>query len=108
VCVGISMAKAADGTEGSYDYWVSVNNGFGGKTAANAILKAVPNGAIGVEIGGQAGHPAANDRHDGFAEDIKGKNITVLDYQNPRSWDMAQAQAIAEDMITKNGDKILG
>jgi len=69
-------------------------------------MKAFPNGATGVEIGGQAGHVAANNRHTGFTEGIKGKNITVLDYKNPSAWDTAQAQAIAEDMITKYGDKI--
>jgi ABC-type sugar transport system substrate-binding protein len=71
-----------------------------------AIQNAFPNGATGVEIGGQAGHVAANNRHTGFTEGIKGKNITVLDYKNPTAWDTAQAQAIAEDMITKYGDKI--
>ena len=106
VCVGISMAKAADGTEGSYDYWVSVDDVLGGETAAQAILDAFPDGATGVEIGGQAGHPAAIDRHDGFTAGIEGKDITVLDYQNPQQWDTAQAQAIAEDMITKYGDEI--
>jgi len=30
----------------------------------------------------------------------------VLDYQNPSAWDTAEAQDIAQDMITKYGDKI--
>ena len=106
IVVGIAMVKAAAGTEGSYDFWVSVDDQLGGKTAAEAIMKQFPNGATGVEIGGQAGHVAAISRHDGFAAAIKGTNITVLDYQNPQQWDTAQAQAIAEDMITKYGDKI--
>ena len=42
---------------------VSVDDILGGKTAAEAIIKAFPNGATGVEIGGQAGHVAANNRH---------------------------------------------
>jgi ribose transport system substrate-binding protein len=111
VVVGISMAKAADGTEGSYDFWVSVDDKLGGQTAAKAILAAFPNATTaspvtGVEIGGQAGHPAAIDRHDGFTSGIAGKPITVLDYKNPQAWDTAQAQAIAENMITKYGTKI--
>jgi ribose transport system substrate-binding protein len=106
IVVGIAMVKAAAGTEGSYDFWVSVDDQLGGKTAAEAIMKQFPNGATGVEIGGQAGHVAAISRHDGFAAAIEGTNITVLDYQNPQQWDTAQAQAIAEDMITKYGDKI--
>ena len=106
IVVGINMVKAAEGTEGSYDFWVSVDDQLGGKTAADAIMKQFPNGATGIEIGGQAGHVAAINRHDGFAAAIEGTNITVLDYQNPQQWDTAQAQAIAEDMITKYGDKI--
>jgi ribose transport system substrate-binding protein len=70
-------------------------------------MKQFPNGATGVEIGGQAGHPAAIDRHDGFeAARADHPQIKVLDYQNPQQWDAAMAQAIAEDMITKYGDQI--
>jgi len=103
VIVGIFMAT---GEEGAVDFWVSVDDVEGGKTAAEAIMSYFPDGATGVEIGGQAGHDAAIRRHDGFAAAIEGTNITVLDYQNPQQWDTAQAQAIAEDMVTKYGDQI--
>jgi ribose transport system substrate-binding protein len=103
VIVGIFMAT---GEEGAVDFWVSVDDVEGGKTAAEAIMAAFPDGATGVEIGGQAGHDAAIRRHDGFAAAIEGTNIEVLDYQNPQQWDTAQAQAIAEDMVTKYGDQI--
>jgi ribose transport system substrate-binding protein len=103
VVVGIFMAT---GEEGAVDFWVSVDDVEGGKTAAEAIMAAFPDGATGVEIGGQAGHDATLRRHDGFAAAIEGTNITVLDYQNPQQWDTAQAQAIAEDMVTKYGDQI--
>jgi ribose transport system substrate-binding protein len=106
IVVGLSMVRAAEGTEGSYDFWASVDDIMGGKAAAEAILQQFPDGAVGVEIGGQAGHVAAINRHDGFREGIAGTNITVLDYQNPQQWDTAQAQAIAEDMVTKYGDQI--
>ncbi|MHC1785226.1 MAG: sugar ABC transporter substrate-binding protein [Anaerolineaceae bacterium] len=106
VVVGLGMAKPAAGTEDSVDFWVSVDDVQAGTTAAEAILAQFPDGATGVEIGGQAGHPAAIDRHDGFAKGIENKNITILDYQNPQQWDTAQAQAIAEDMVTKYGDQI--
>ncbi len=104
VCLSMvpPAASAIDGSTCS----VSVDDVKGGMTAADAIVKAFPNGATGVEIGGQAGHVAANNRHEGFTKGIEGKNITVLDYKNPTAWDTAQAQAIAEDMITKYGDKI--
>jgi ABC-type sugar transport system substrate-binding protein len=106
VVVCLSMvppaAEAIDGSTCS----VSVDDILGGKTAAEAIMAFFPDGATGVEIGGQGGHVAANNRHEGFSQGIAGKNIEVLDYQNPTAWDTAEAQAIAEDMITKYGDQI--
>ena len=104
--VCLSMVPAAESARDGSNCSVSVDDIAGGKTAADAIIAAFPDGATGVEIGGQAGHVAANNRHTGFTEGIKGKNINVLDYQNPSAWDTAEAQAIAEDMITKYGDKI--
>ena len=106
VVVCLSMVPPAASAINGSTCSVSVDDILGGKTAAEAIIKAFPNGATGVEIGGQAGHVAANNRHEGFTQGIAGKNITVLDYKNPTAWDTAQAQAIAEDMITKYGDKI--
>jgi ABC-type sugar transport system substrate-binding protein len=106
VVVCLSMVPAAEAARDGSNCSVSVDDILGGKTAAEAIMNAFPDGATGVEIGGQAGHVAANNRHTGFTEGIKGKNITVLDYQNPSAWDTAEAQAIAQDMITKYGDKI--
>jgi len=106
VVVCLSMVPPAASALNGSTCSVSVDDILGGKTAAEAIEKAFPNGATGVEIGGQAGHVAANNRHDGFTQGIAGKNITVLAYKNPTAWDTAQAQAIAEDMITKYGDKI--
>ena len=104
--VCLSMVPPAKEAVNGSTCSVSVDDIKGGNTAAEAIIKAFPNGATGVEIGGQAGHVAANNRHEGFTQGITGKNITVLDYKNPTAWDTAQAQAIAEDMITKYGDKI--
>jgi ABC-type sugar transport system substrate-binding protein len=106
VVVCLSMVPPADNALDGSTCSVSVDDILGGQTAAGAIMNAFPNGATGVEIGGQAGHVAATNRHTGFSGGIKGKNITVLEYKNPQAWDTAQAQAIAEDMITKYGDKI--
>jgi ribose transport system substrate-binding protein len=104
--VCLSMVPPADNARSGSSCSVSVDDILGGGVAATAILNAFPEGATGVEIGGQAGHVAANNRHTGFSEGIKGKNIEVLDYQNPSAWDTAEAQDIAQDMITKYGDKI--
>lgn len=106
VVVGILMAQTAEGTSEAVDFWVSVDDAEAGRTAAEAIMAQFPDGATGVEIGGQAGHDAAIRRHNGFAAAVEDTNLEVLDYQNPQQWDTAQAQAIAEDMITKYGDQI--
>ena len=106
VTVCLSMVPAAPAAANAITCSVSVDDILGGQTAAKAIMAAFPNGATGVEIGGQAGHVAANNRHEGFSKAVAGTNITVLDYKNPTAWDTAQAQAIASDMITKYGDKI--
>ena len=75
VVVCLSMvppaAEAIDGSTCS----VSVDDVLGGQTAAEAIIAAFPNGATGVEIGGQGGHVAATNRHEGFTKGIEGKNI---------------------------------
>jgi ABC-type sugar transport system substrate-binding protein len=94
--------EALDGSTCS----VSVDDILGGKTAAEAIVHFFPDGATGVEVGGQGGHVAATNRHTGFTEGIKDKKIEVLAYQNPTQWDAKEAQDIAADMITKFGDKI--
>jgi len=106
VVVCLSMVPPAASAINASTCSVSVDDIAAGKLAAATILKAFPDGATGVEIGGQAGHVAANNRHTGFAAGISGTKIQVLDYKNPTAWDTAQAQAIAADMITKYGDKI--
>lgn len=104
VVVGIFMAAAAPGDS---TFFVAVDDKLAGGVVVEGILGLFPDGATGVEIGGQAGHPAAIDRHDGF-ESARADHpeIKVLDYQNPQQWDAAMAQAIAEDMVTKYGDEI--
>ena len=104
VIVGMFMVT---GDEDSSDFFVSVDDTQAGAVVVQGILELFPDGATGVEIGGQAGHDAAIKRHDGF-ETARAEypSIEVLDYKNPQAWDAAQAQTIAEDMITKYGDQI--
>jgi len=104
VIVGMFMVT---GDPDSSDFFVSVDDTQAGGVVVQGILEMFPDGATGVEIGGQAGHDAAIKRHDGFEEARAAyPSIEVLDYKNPQAWDAAQAQAIAEDMITKYGDQI--
>jgi len=106
VVVGWFMSNPPAEAKESADFFVGVDDNQAGAFAAKAILDKFPDGATMVEIGGQAGHDAAIRRHDGFAAGIKDTKINVLEYKNPQQWDTAQAQAIAEDMITKYGNKI--
>lgn len=104
VIVGMFMVT---GDKDSSDFFVSVDDLQAGAVVVQGILGLFPKGATGVEIGGQAGHDAAIKRHDGFVEALKTHpEIKVLDYKNPQAWDAAQAQTIAEDMITKYGKQI--
>ena len=104
VIVGMFMVT---GDPDSSDFFVSVDDTQAGAVVVKGILELFPNGATGVEIGGQAGHDAAIKRHDGFVKALEtNPSIKVLDYKNPQAWDAAQAQAIAEDMITKYGKEI--
>jgi ABC-type sugar transport system substrate-binding protein len=66
--VCLSMVPPADNAVDGSTCSVSVDDILGGQTAATAIQNAFPNGATGVEIGGQAGHVAANNRHQGFSD----------------------------------------
>src|SRR4029077_3686883 len=72
--VCLSMVPAAEEARDGSTCSVSVDDVKGGETAAEAIIAAFPDGATGVEIGGQAGHVAATNRHEGFTKGIEGKN----------------------------------
>ena len=99
------------GADAKYsDFACSSDDLLGGQLAAQQIIKAFPNGAKIVEIGGQAGHNAQIQRHDGFNGDkgIKGSKIQVLDFKACQQWATDQAQAIMEDDIVKYGDQIQG
>ena len=108
--VGMFSSDLAPENQKYRDFYAGVNDTMAGQQAAQAFIKAFPNGAKIVEIGGQAGHDAQIKRHDGFNGDkgIKGSKIQVLDYKACQQWATDQAQAIMEDDITKFGDQIQG
>jgi len=108
--VGMFSSDLAPENQKYRDFYAGVNDTMAGQQAAQAFIKAFPNGAKIVEIGGQAGHDAQIKRHDGFNGDkgIKGSKIEVLDYKACQQWATDQAQAIMEDDITKFGDQIQG
>ena len=108
--VGMFSSDLAPENQKYRDFYAGVNDTMAGQQAAQAFIKAFPNGAKIVEIGGQAGHDAQIKRHDGFngPQGIKGSNIQVLDYKACQQWATDQAQAIMEDDIVKFGNDIQG
>lgn len=106
--VGMFSSDLAPANQRFRDFYAGVNDTMAGQQAAAAFIKAFPNGAKIVEIGGQAGHDAQIKRHDGFNSAIKGSKIQVLAYQACQQWATDQAQTIMENMLVKYGDQIQG
>jgi len=106
--VGMFSSDLAPANQKYRDFFAGVNDTMAGQQAAAAFIKAFPNGAKIVEIGGQAGHDAQIKRHDGFNQAIKGTKIEVIDYKACAQWATDQAMAIMEDMIVKHGKDIQG
>ncbi len=108
--VGMFSSELVGADQKYRDFAATSDDNLGGQLAAQQFIKAFPNGATIVEIGGQAGHNAQLQRHDGFNGDkgIKGSKIQVLDFKACQQWATDQAQAIMEDDIVKYGNKIQG
>ncbi len=106
--VGMFSSDLAPANQKYRDFYAGVNDTMAGQQAAQAFIKAFPNGAKIVEIGGQAGHDAQIKRHDGFNSAIAGSKIQVIDYKACQQWATDQAQAIMEDDIVKYGKDIQG
>jgi len=108
--VGMFSSELVGAAQKYRDFASTSDDNLGGQLAAQQFIKAFPNGAKIVEIGGQAGHNAQLQRHDGFNGDkgIKGSKITVLDFKACQQWATDQAQAIMEDFIVKYGKDIQG
>jgi len=106
--VGMFSSDLAPANQKYRDFFAGVNDTMAGEQAAAAFIKAFPNGAKIVEIGGQAGHDAQIKRHDGFNKTIKGTKIENVDYKACTQWATDQALAIMENMIVKHGKEIQG
>jgi len=79
---------------------------LGGIDAGKFVSSLFPNGANFVEVGGQAGHQAATDRHNGFREGINA-NINELGSQfAPTGWNTHEALSIMEDFLVRFGEDI--
>ncbi len=108
--VGMFSSELVGDDQQYRDFAATSDDVLGGELAAQEFIKAFPDGATIVEIGGQAGHNAQLSRHDGFngAKGIQGSKITVLDFKACQQWATDQAQTIMEDFIVKYGNKIQG
>jgi len=108
IVVGMFSSDLAPANQKYRDFFAGVNDTMAGEQAAAAFIKAFPQGAKIVEIGGQAGHDAQIKRHDGFNKAIKGSKIEVIDYKACTQWATDQALSIMENMIVKHGKEIQG
>lgn len=108
VVVGMFSSDLSKENAANRDFFVGVNDNMAGEAAAKAFIDKFPDGANIVEIGGQSGHDAQIKRHDGFNNAIKNSKIKVIDYKATNTWSTAEAMAIMEDMIVKDGKEIQG
>jgi len=108
IIVGLFSSDLAPEFQKYRDFYCGVDDTEAGKLAAKAFIEHFPNGAKIVEIGGQFNHGAQILRHDSFNQAIAGTKIEVIDYKATQLWDSAQAMAIMESMIAKEGDQIQG
>lgn len=107
--ITVFMSADIDESYGDYrDCFVGPIDTDAGQKACKALEEALPDGGKIIEIGGQASHIGAIQRHEGFTEALKDSNLELLEYQACQEWNPSQAMAIAEDMITKYGDDING
>ncbi|MDP3179024.1 MAG: sugar ABC transporter substrate-binding protein [Spirochaetaceae bacterium] len=108
IVVGMMASDLPPASQKYRDFYSGLNDAMAGEEAAKAFIKAFPDGATIVEIGGQAGHDAQIKRHDGFNKAIKGTKIEVIDYKACTQWSTAEALTIMENMIVKHGSEIQG
>jgi ABC-type sugar transport system substrate-binding protein len=95
--------------EADRTFCVTADDYQAGVIAAQEFMKAFPDGASIVEVGGMAGYDAQIKRHNGFRDTIEGSNITVLDFQTcPTGWDANEAMDMMQNFIVKYGDEIEG
>jgi ABC-type sugar transport system substrate-binding protein len=106
IVVGMFSSVLPEEHRDVMDFFVGSDDYLGGVQAGEFVSEHFPDGANFVEVGGQAGHSAANDRHNGFQSGIA-DNIIMLDSQfAPTGWNTHEALAIMEDFIVRFGDDI--
>lgn len=107
IIIGLYSSELPEGfaTTEYRDFMCGTNDVLFGEIAAQTLMEAFPDGCNVVEVGGQSGHAAQINRHDGFFNTID-DSINVLDAQDCQEWASEDAMAIMEDFITKHGSDI--
>ena len=99
----LTVDRSANG--GSIICHIASDNVFGGKLAGQYIVDKL--GAAGgkvVEIQGQPGNSAANDRGQGFHEVVDALASINVVLSQTGNWDKAEAMSIMENALTANPD----
>jgi len=104
--VGMFSSVLPEEYRDAMDFFVGSDDFLGGVQAGEFVSQHFPDGANFVEVGGQAGHSAANDRHKGFAAGIADNIIELGSQFAPTGWNTHEALAIMEDFIVRFGDQI--
>jgi ribose transport system substrate-binding protein len=99
----LTVDRSANG--GEVICHIASDNVYGGKIAGQYILDRLGSGGGKlVEIQGQPGNSAANDRGQGFHEAVdNAPNVTVVLSQTG-NWDKEEAMSIMENALTANPD----
>ncbi len=107
IIIGLYSSELPEGyaTTEYRDFMCGTNDVLFGEIAAQTLMEAFPDGCNVVEVGGQSGHAAQINRHDGFFNTID-DSVKVLDAQDCQEWASEDAMAIMEDFITKYGSDI--
>lgn len=87
--------------------YIGTNNFNAGKAAGKAATELVPAGGKFVGFVGNISASNARERHDGFVEAAKEKNIEVVDVLDDNK-DASRARANVENAIAKHNNQIQG
>lgn len=107
IIIGMYSSELPEGyaTTEYRDFMCGTNDVLFGEIAAKQVMEAFPEGCNVVEVGGQSGHAAQINRHDGFFGAIN-DSVKVLASKDCEEWASEDAMAIMEDFIVQYGDEI--
>lgn len=85
---------------------IASDNKQAGALAAQYMIDNIPNGGKVAIIEGRAGNPSGQDRHDGFADAMKGASQFEVVASQPADWDRAKALNVATNILQSNPDVV--